>query len=345
MQANAIWNLINDLNKKNGITEILINSPKHVFVERGGQFIQLNANLPAADIQSFIEEVATMNQKVCDQDNPIFDGNLPDGSRINVINEPFVQGGAAISIRKYLKFISSFETNPALFGLGPKWIELLKAMIHARLNIVVSGGTGVGKTTFLNLLINEIPKTERLITIEDTLELSINLPNIVRLESGAKSLQSKSHLSTRDLVKNTLRMRPDRIIIGETRGAELFDLLQAMNTGHEGSMTSVHANSGGECLSRMETLFLLAGFEIPLVVVRKQMASAINFIIQLGRDKEGNRVIQEIIEVTGMEGPTILMQPLAQRIDGVLQFGGLAPKSFDRLQESGGLPNNFFENF
>ncbi len=343
--TNAIWNLINDLNKKSGITEILINGPKNVFVERGGQFIQISANLPAADISAFIQDVATMNQKVCDNNNPILDGNLPDGSRINVINEPFVQGSPAISIRKYLKFISSFENNPNIFGLTPKWIEFLKAMMSARLNIVVSGGTGVGKTTFLNLLINEIAKAERVIAIEDTLELSINLPNVVRLESGAKALQSKSNLSTRDLVKNTLRMRPDRIIIGETRGAELFDLLQAMNTGHEGSMTSVHANSAGECLSRMETLFLLAGFEIPLIVVRRQMASAINFIVQLGRDNEGNRVIQEIIEVCGMEGPIILTQPIAERIDGVLHFKGIAPKVFEKLHRDGGLPYNFFENF
>jgi pilus assembly protein CpaF len=337
--------LINDLNRKSGITEILINGPKHVFVERAGQFIQLNANLPAEDITSFIEEVATMNQKVCNHDFPILDGNLPDGSRINIINEPFVQGSPAISIRKYLKFISSFDHNPAIFGLNSKWIEFFKAMMKARLNIVVSGGTGVGKTTFLNLLINEIGKNERVITIEDTLELSVNLPNVVRLESGAKSLQSKSHLTTRDLVKNTLRMRPDRIIIGETRGPELFDLLQAMNTGHEGSMTSVHANSGGECLSRMETLFLLAGFEIPLIVVRKQMTSAINFIVQLGRDHEGQRVITEIIEVCGMEGQTMLTQPIAIREEGFLVFKGIAPKVFDVLHRDGGLPLNFFENF
>jgi pilus assembly protein CpaF len=345
MTTNAIWNLINDLNKKNGITEILINGPKHVFVERGGQFIQLNANLPAADINAFIQEVATINQKVCDNDHPILDGNLPDGSRINIINEPFVQGSPAISIRKYLKYISSFDAAPAVFGLTPKWIEFFKAMMSARLNIVVSGGTGVGKTTFLNLLLNEISRAERVITIEDTLELSINLPNVVRLESGAKALQSKSNLSTRDLVKNTLRMRPDRIIIGETRGAELFDLLQAMNTGHEGSMTSVHANSGGECLSRMETLFLLAGFEIPLIVVRKQMTSAINFIVQLGRDNEGQRVITEIIEVCGMEGPTMLTQQIAAREEGELVFKGIAPKVFEKLHREGGLPLNFFEGF
>lgn len=342
--TNSIWNLINDLGKKNGITEILINGPKNVFVERGGQFIQLSANLPAADIQQFIKEVAELNQKHCDNDNPILDGNLPDGSRINIINEPFVSGGPAISIRKYLKFISSFENNPTIFGLSPHWIEFIKAIIASRLNVVVSGGTGVGKTTFLNLMINEIPAHERVITIEDTIELSINKPNVVRLESGAKALQSKSALTTRDLVKNTLRMRPDRIIIGETRGGELFDLLQAMNTGHDGSMTSVHASSGGECLSRMETLFLLAGFDVPLSVVRRQISSAVQFIIQLGRDKEGNRVITEIMEVTGMEGTTILTHPIAIREDGFLVFKGMVPKNMEKLNRHGGLAMNFFEN-
>ena len=345
MNNNSIWNLINDLNKKSGITEILINGPKSIFVERGGQFIQLNANLPAQDINVFIQEVAAFNQKVCNNDNPILDGNLPDGSRINVINSPFVMGSPAISIRKYLRSITSFDANPNAFGLTPQWIEFFKAMMSARLNIVVSGGTGVGKTTFLNLLINEVSKAERIITIEDTIELSVNLPNVVRLESGAKSLSSKSNLTTRDLVKNTLRMRPDRIIIGETRGAELFDLLQAMNTGHEGSMTSVHANSGGECLSRLETLFLLAGFEIPLTVVRKQISSAVNFIIQLGRDQEGQRVINEITEVCGMEGATMLTQTIAERVDGQLLFKGLAPRVFDKLHRHGGLPTNFFQNF
>ncbi len=343
--TNSIWNLINDLNKKSGITEILINGPTNVFVEKGGQFIQLTANLPEADIKAFIKEVADLNQKRCDHDNPIMDGTLPDGSRINIINEPFVLGSAAISIRKYLRFIATFDQNQNIFGLGPKWVTFMKALINGKANIVVSGGTGVGKTTFLNLLINEIPKHERLITIEDTLELSITIPNVVRLESGAKALASTSTVTTRDLVKNTLRMRPDRIIIGETRGPELFDLLQAMNTGHEGSMTSVHSNSGSECLSRLETLFMLAGFDIPLIVVRKQMASAINFIIQLGRDQEGNRVVTEIFELCGIEGAVIVAQTIAERIDGELVFKGIAPKIMDQLNRKGNLPLNFFENF
>lgn len=342
--TNSIWNLINDLSKKSGITEILINGPKHVFVEKGGHFIQINANLPEADIKSFIKEVADLNQKHCDHNHPILDGNLPDGSRINIIHEPFVQGSPAISIRKYLKFISNFGANQSVFGLTPAWIGFLRAIVLGRLNFVVSGGTGVGKTTFLNLMINEIPKEERIIAIEDTLELTVSLPNVVRLESGAKAQQSTSSLTTRDLVKNTLRMRPDRIIIGETRGGELFDLLQAMNTGHDGSMTSVHSSSGGECLSRMETLFMLAGFEIPIPVVRRQISSAVQFIIQLGRDKEGSRIITEIIEVCGMEGSTILLQPIAIREEGFLVFKGMAPKSMNQLHERGGLPLNFFEN-
>lgn len=345
MAQSLVWNLVADISKKGGISEIVINSPKNIFVERGGKFIQINASFPEEEIQKFVQEVAEFNQKECNKDTPILDGNLPDGSRINIISPPFVSGTPAISIRRYLKLATSFDQSPEIFGLDGEWIRVLKAMVRAKMNIVVSGGTGVGKTTFLNLMLAEIDKIERVITIEDTLELSLQMPNLVRLEAGGKSRYSKASLAIRDLVKNTLRMRPDRIIIGESRGPELFDLLQAMNTGHEGSMTSIHSNSCGECLSRMETLFLMAGFDIPLSVVRKQISTGVDFIIQLGRDSEGKRVVTEIMELNGMEGNTVLSTMIAKRSDRELRFQGITPKRIDRLHRDADLPLNYFENF
>lgn len=345
MAQSNIWNLLSDIAKKGGISEVVINSPKQVFVERGGKFLQINASFNDDDVWAFVKEVSDYNQKDCSKDNPILDGNLPDGSRVNIIMPPFVSNFPAISIRRYLKLSTTFNESPEIFGLNTDWIKLLRAMIKARMNIVISGGTGVGKTTFMNLMLAEIDKTERVITIEDTLELSLNMPNLVRLEAGGKSRYSKAVLQTRDLVKNTLRMRPDRIIIGETRGAELFDLLQAMNTGHEGSMTSVHSNSPGECLSRMETLFLMAGFDIPIGVVRKQVSTAIDFIIQIGRDETGKRVLMEITELNGMEGQTILTTSIAKRVDGELKFQGITPKRIDTLSREGDINVNFFDRF
>ncbi|MBT7610858.1 MAG: CpaF family protein [Bacteriovoracaceae bacterium] len=339
---NTVWNLVNELSAKKGITEIVINGPKTVFVERGGQFIQLNVSLTKKDMYDFIDEIALYNKKNCDASEPIFDGSMPDGSRINAIIEPFANGSPAISIRKYIKSINNFNENPGIFGLDPEWIELFKAMVSARMNIVVSGGTGVGKTTFLNLLLAELSPAERVISIEDTLELSLSVPNVVRLEVRGKGKVNDPHFGTRNLVKNTLRMRPDRIIIGEIRGAELFDLLQAMNTGHDGSMSSIHSNSPGECLSRMETLYLLAGFEIPYHVVRKQISTAVDFIVQVSRNREGTRVISQIQEVTGMEGETVSSQTIAELKDDKLKSSGLVPKNMEKLHHMGGLPINFF---
>lgn len=342
-QENSVWSLINDLNSKKGITEVVINGPKTVFVERGGHFIQLNVNLSKADIYKFIDEIAEFNKKRCNHDVPILDGNLPDGSRVNIIHEPFALNCPAITIRKYLKTVTSFDQSPEAFGLNEKWVEFFKALVGARLNLIVSGGTGVGKTTFLNLLLAELSPQERIVTIEDTIELSINYPNVVRLEAGSKLVQSKTVISIRDLVKNTLRMRPDRIIIGEIRGEELFDLLQAMNTGHDGSMSSVHANNPGECLSRLETLFLLAGYDVPHHVVRRQISSAIDFIVQLGRNREGKRIITSIAEITGMESDAILMQTIASLDENeVLTSRGIVPKNMKKLNHMGALPLNFF---
>ena len=341
MSENSVWNLLRDLEQKKGITEVVINDPKRVFVERQGQFIQLNIQLSKNDLYEFAKEVANFNKRQFDKFNPVLDGVLPDGSRINVIAEPFSQGSPAITIRKYLRSIKSFDDDQEVFGLNEKWVELLKAMVGSRCNLIVSGGTGVGKTTFINLLLKEMSPAERVVTIEDTLELTINSPNVVRLETFVAT-KSSAGLSARDLVKNTLRMRPDRIIVGEVRGGEVFDLLQAMNTGHEGSMSSIHASSPGECISRMENLFLMSGFDVPYQVVRRQIAQGVDFIIQLGRNREGKRVVKNIMEITGMEGANILSQQIAIREEEGLVSTGVSPKNMDKLHRMGGLPMDFF---
>ncbi len=344
MNSNAIWNFLDELENKKGISEIIINDIDKVFVERDGSLIQLNMNFSLDEIFGFIKDVADKNQKQCDAEHPILDGSLPNGSRINIITFPFVQYSPSITIRKYIKSITSFENNPTCFGLNPIWIIFLQALITSRMNIVVSGGTSVGKTTLLNLLLNEVNSKDRIITIEDTIELSLQHNNSVRLEARQASLASNASLSINDLVKNTLRMRPDRIILGEVRGGELFDLLQAMNTGHKGSMTSIHANSAVECLDRMENLFLMSGFDLPYKVVRKQIQTAVDFVIQLSRDSDGNRIISEIIELTGMEGDTLLTNTIATVKDGVLSFSGFSPQRMNILKEHAGLDEGFFEH-
>ena len=239
--------------------------------------------------------------------------------------------------------IKSFESNPEIFGLNEGWIKFIKGLVLARMNVVVSGGTGMGKTTFLNLLLNEVPSSERIITIEDTLELNFEIPNMVRLEANNVQSSERVTVTTRELVMNSLRMRPDRIIIGEVRAGEVFDLLQAMNTGHEGSMTSVHANSPSECFSRIETLFLLAGFNVPVVVVRKQIAQALDFIIQISKDRDGNRIVDQILEVTkGMEGNNILSQTIAKHENGMLSATGITPKNMAKIHDASGIGLDYF---
>ncbi len=342
-KENGLWNLINDLSNKKGITEIAFNSPRSIFVEREGQFIQLNVSVTKSEMYQFIKEVADFNQKICDEHHPIMDGNLPDGSRVNIIVEPFSAGSPAITIRRYLKTFKSLDTAGKLFGLEAFWVQFLRAVVVSRANIVVSGGTGSGKTTLMNMLLAEIPSTERLVTIEDTLELDIPQSNCIRLE--AKTViggGEKSTLTMRELIKNSLRMRPDRIIIGEVRGGEFFDLMEAMNTGHDGSMCSIHANSPSECLNRMENLYMMSDIELPMIVVKKQIATAINFIVQIGRDRSGQRRVTSIAEITGIEGTNILMQHLAKYEDGVLVSTGIAPKIMSNLNQKGDLPLDFF---
>lgn len=343
---NLVWEMLKDLSQKQGITEIVINAPEIVFVERHGEFIQLKANLTNNDVDEFISEVSLFNRKECNEENPILDGILPDGSRINIILPPYTGKFPAITIRKFIRQYRSFDTVPDLFGIDNRWISFFKALVRARMNLIISGGTGVGKTTFLNILLNEVNRNDRVITIEDTSEIQLTIPNHIALEIRRNDLRDKKSITVRDLVKNTLRMRPDRIIIGEIRGGEFFDLLQAMNTGHDGSMTSVHANSPSETVSRMENLFLMSGFDMPYHVVRKQIATGVDFILHLERDRFGRRYVSYLTELTGMEGHNILSQNIAINSDGQkLKFTGITPKSMQKLSEYGGIPIDFFSTF
>ena len=340
MSKNKVKDLFEEIAKKSGISEVIINNLDNVYVEKDGELIRIDIKFTQEEIEEFCQELALFNRKVFNSDNPIMDGNLPDGSRLNFIHKDYTNNCHAITIRRYMKSIKTFDGSPDIFGLNQNWTYFLKTLIKAKVNIVVAGGTGVGKTTFLNLLLQEIPQKERIVTIEDTRELQFNLPNVVRLEARPAVGEQKG-LSIRNLLKNTLRMRPDRIIVGECRGEEVFDLLQAMNTGHEGSMTSIHANTPGECLMRLENLYLLSGYDLPIKALRYQVSSAVDFIIQIRRDKDGKRIVSHVTEIANMEGDKILMQDVGAYKNGEFKFTGLVPSCSERLQKAG-LPKDFF---
>ena len=340
MSKNNITDLFEEIGKKTGISEVIINNLDNVYVEKDGELIRIDIKFTQEEIEEFCQELALFNRKIFNSDNPIMDGNLPDGSRLNFIHKDYTNGSHAITVRRYMKSIKTFDGTPDIFGLDQNWTYFLKTLIKAKVNIVVAGGTGVGKTTFLNLLLQEIPQKERIVTIEDTRELQFNLPNVVRLEARPPVGEQKG-LSIRNLLKNTLRMRPDRIIVGECRGEEVFDLLQAMNTGHEGSMTSIHANTPGECLMRLENLYLLSGYDLPIKALRYQVSSAVDFIIQIRRDKDGKRIVSHVTEIANMEGDKILMQDVGAYKNGEFKFTGLVPSCSERLQKAG-LPKDFF---
>ncbi|MBF0312761.1 MAG: CpaF family protein [Oligoflexia bacterium] len=341
LNTNALWKLLQELSTKKGLNEIAINGSDTIFVEKDARFFALNAKISAEEIFDFSQEVAKLNGKELSENAPLFDGTLADGSRINIIYPPYAKPTPIITIRKYRSDIQSFEASPEIFNLSPQWITFLKAAVRARINLLVSGGTGIGKTTFLNLLLQEISREERVITIEDTREIHFKIPNLIHLESGVNR-----PLGIRDLLRNALRMRPDRIIIGEVRGGEVFDLLQAMNSGHDGSMTSIHASNAADALKRITTLYLLAGYDVPQKAIKAQLATSLNLIIQLTRNREGKRIVCEISEITGMEGDNLLLQKLGLLEEGRLKSSGLVPQIAKKLIEKGGLPEDFFaQNF
>jgi pilus assembly protein CpaF len=293
------------------ITEIMINGPDQVFVERAGRVARVPVFFSSETVLRGIVEriVAPLGRRI-DEASPMVDARLPDGSRVNVVIPPLAIGGAAITIRRFGRRRLAACDLVEVGSLDAKMLQFLRACIEARRNVVVSGGTGSGKTTLLNVLSTLIRRDERIVTIEDAAELSLEHPNRVALEARPRNVEGRGEVTIRDLVRNALRMRPDRIVVGECRGGEALDMLQAMNTGHDGSLTTVHANSPRDALSRLEVMTLMAGLDLPLTAIREQVASAVHVIVQQQRFACGARRIVEIAEVVGMESGRIQMQPL-----------------------------------
>ena len=328
-----IDSLLND----DQISEVMVNSPKQVFVERNGRLEKAPVQFrDQAHVMRIIEKIVSPLGRRIDESSPMVDARLPDGSRVNAIIPPLAIKGPSITIRKFSK--DPFEISDLIkFGTLTEQMALfLEAAVNARLNIVVSGGTGSGKTTTLNVLSSFIPADERIVTIEDAAELQLRQDHVITLETRPSNMEGKGEITIRDLVKNSLRMRPDRIVVGEVRSGEALDMLQAMNTGHDGSLTTGHANTPRDMLSRLETMVLMAGMDLPVRAIREQISSAIDLIVQQNRLKDGSRKITYITEVLGMEGDIITMQDIfTYRHPGGFQSTGIVPKSFEKIKASG----------
>ena len=327
------------------VTEVLVNGPDHVFIERSGKLEETDIKFrDNDDVLRIVERIVAPLGRRVDESSPMVDARLPDGSRVNVIIPPISLVGPAISIRKFPKHALTPDELIKKGAFTPGIAEFLKACVTARLNVVVSGGTGTGKTTVLNALSSYIPDGDRIVTIEDAAELRLQQRHVVRLEARPANVEGKGHISIRHLVINALRMRPDRIVVGEVRGGEALDMLQAMNTGHDGSLTTVHSNNARDTLRRVETMVLMAGMDLPLRAIREQIASAFDLIVHLLRLADGTRKIVQISEVQGMEGDTIVMQDIFQFVQTTVENGkvqgyftptGVRPKFYDKLESAG----------
>jgi len=328
------------------ITEVMVNGPKQVYTERKGKLTLTNVNFEDDDhVLRIIERIILPLGRRIDPDNPTVDARLPDGSRVNAVIPPVAIDGPSITIRKFFTEKLTVKQLIELGSITDKMAEFLRACVISRLNIVISGGTGSGKTTTLNILSGNIPDDERIVTIEDAAELQLHQDHVVRLETKTANIDGTGAVSIRDLVRNSLRMRPDRIVVGECRGGEALDMLQAMNTGHDGSLTTVHANSPRDALSRLETLSLMSGLDLPVRVIREQIASAVDLIVQQTRMKDGSRKVTHVTEVAGMEGDTIVMTDIFRfnqtgigpngEILGSLEPTGIRPMFIDRLEAYG----------
>ncbi len=328
------------------VSDILVNSYKTVYVERKGRLERAPIHFDSdAHLLKIIEKIVSRVGRRIDESSPMVDARLPDGSRVNAIIPPLALDGPALSIRRFSE-VPLTMTNLVEYGsLTDEMALIIAALVKAKTNILVSGGTGSGKTTLLNIMSGFIPDTERIITIEDAAELRLQQPHVVRLETRAPNLEGKGEVSQRDLLKNTLRMRPDRIVVGEVRGAEVLDMLQAMNTGHEGSLTTIHANSARDSLTRLENMIGLAGMKVEQRALRQQIVSAIAVIIQSARLSDGRRKVTSIQEVTGMEGEMITLQEIFSfeqtgvapdgSVLGRFRATGIRPRFADRLAARG----------
>jgi pilus assembly protein CpaF len=337
-----------------GVSEIMINGADNVYKEINGEIMLTDTKFNDNNqVRFLINHIINPLGRFINNKVPMIDSHLPDGSRVNVVIPPIVKQGPTISIRKFLKHIFTMKELLALDSINEKMAEFLILCIKARLNILVAGNTSSGKTTLLNILSGAIPEGERIVTIEDSLELQLTQPHVLSLEARPADNEGVGLVTIRDLVRNTLRMRPDRIIVGEVRGAEALDMLQAMNTGHDGSLTTIHSNSARDGLARLETMCLMAGLDMPVTAIRKQMASALDLIIYLNRFPDGTRKVTQITEVIGMEGEVITttdlylfkqtgVNPKGQPV-GSFQPTGLRPMFAQKISNTGlGLPAYLF---
>jgi len=337
------------------ISDILVNSHKTIYIERRGKIEKTNVQFKDDEhLMRVIERIVSSVGRRIDESSPMVDARLQDGSRVNAIIPPLSIDGPVVSIRRFgsdpLKMSSLIEFN----ALTKDIADMLQMVVTARLNILISGGTGAGKTTLLNALSAYIPENERIVTIEDSAELQLQQPHTVRLETRPPNIEGRGEVTQRDLVKNALRMRPDRIVIGEVRGGEAIDMLQAMNTGHDGSLTTVHANTPRDALARLETMIQMTGMRLSDRAMRQQIASALNLVVQVARMSDGSRRVTSISEITGMEGETITMQEIFQyertgvdkegTVLGRFRPTGIRPRFAERLKACGlQLPRVFFE--
>jgi pilus assembly protein CpaF len=328
------------------VSDILVNGSDHIYVERSGKLqrtaVRFNDD---AHLLNIIDRIVSKVGRRIDESIPMVDARLQDGSRVNAIIPPLAIDGPVLSIRRFRKDALRMDDLVRFGSLSPALVDLLKAIVLARLNVMISGGTGSGKTTLLNAMSAFIPERERIITIEDSAELQLQQPHVVRLETRQVNVEGRGQINQRDLVRNSLRMRPDRIVVGEVRGAEALDMLQSMNTGHDGSLTTIHANSSRDALSRVETMVAMTGIQFPITALRTQISSAIDVIIHMERQEDGCRRVTSVQEINGMEADTVVMSEIFRYVrSGVDERGsvigrfaptGLVPEFYDRIRKRG----------